>query len=125
MNKKILSLILAVGSCLSVAAATKTVSVNLTIGVGETKSLSNYLKEGASVTKWTTNAPAVATVSNNSVKGIKEGVAVVKGTGAGTTYLFKVSVLKNFTGYQNIENEKEKDNKNSRGEVINHTERHI
>lgn len=129
MNKKILSfilaLVIAVSSCVAVMAASATVSVNLTIGVGETKSLDNYLKDGAAVSKWTNNAASVAKVTGNSVKGIKEGTAVIKGTGSGVTYVFKVKVLKNFTGYQDLENKIPGQEKNSRGQVVNRYKRTI
>lgn len=129
MNKKILSVILALvialSSCMAVMAASTTVSVNLTIGVGETKSLDNYLKEGDSVKKWTNSATGVVSVSGSTLKGLKAGTAVIKGSGSGVVYVFKVNVLKNFTGYQDLENTSTKKEKNSRGESVTHKDRYI
>ena len=132
MNKKIISLILALvvalSSCVAVmaASAAASVSVNLTIGVGESKSLDTYLKEGASVSKWINSSSNVVSITKNTVKGLKEGSAVIKGTGNGVNYVFNVKVLKNFTGYQDLENKTNKNTtKNSRGETVTHKERYI
>lgn len=130
----IMSVVLIISSCACVFAATKkteasdtaSVTVSITVGVGETKSLDDYMKEGAAVDKWTNSATAVVRVSGTKITGLKEGKAVIKGKSNGVSYEFNIKVLKNFTGYQNLENKTNKNEmKNSRGETIKRYERNI
>lgn len=130
MNKKIIALfmtfIIVLSSCTFVMAADTTIRVNLTIGVGETKSLSNYMKSTAKVSSWSNNNPKVVVTTKDGIKGLSAGNAVVSGTSGGYTYEFNVRVLKNFTGYKNISNSTQSNQKkNSRGETITYHERYI
>ena len=130
MYKKIIAafmtLVMVLSSAMFVMADTN-VSMNLTMGVGETKSLETYLQAGASSVSWSNSAPNVVKVSGNKIVGSKTGSAVVSGSANGVNYQFKVKVLKNFSGYQDIYNQSSSVNngRNSRGETINHNERYI
>lgn len=130
MYKKIISALMAVVIVLSsvtfVMAATN-VNMNITMGVGETKSLDTYLKAGASSVSWANSAPSVVKVSGNKIIASKIGSSVISGSANGVNYEFKVKVLKNFSGYQDIINQNTSPNngKNSRGQSISHTEKYI
>ncbi len=130
MYKKIIAafmtLVMVLSSVMFVMADTN-VSMNLTMGVGETKSLETYLQAGASSVSWSNSAPNVVKVSGNKIVGSKTGSAVVSCSANGVNYQFKVKVLKNFSGYQDIYNQSGSVNngRNSRGETINHNERYI
>ena len=130
MYKKIISALMAVIMVLSSTAfvmAATNVSMNLTMGVGETKSLDTYLQAGATSVSWSNSAPNVVKVSGNKIIASKTGSAVISGASNGVNYEFKVKVLKNFSGYQDIINQNVNVNngRNSRGQSVSHTEKYI
>ena len=130
MFKKIIAMamtvVMALASC-AIVMADANVSMNITVGVGETKSLDNYLKSGGGAVSWSNSAPGTVKVNGTSVTGVKAGSAVVSGSANGVSYEFKIKVLKNFSGYQDISTATGVVNngKNSRGETINHYERYL
>ena len=130
MYKKIIAAFMTLVMVLSSAAfvmADTNVSMNITMGAGETKSLDTYLKAGASGISWSNSAPGVVKISGNNVTASKTGTALISGSSNGVEYSFKIKVLKNFSGYQDIVSQSSKvnDGRNSRGETIAHTERYL
>ena len=130
MYKKIIAMLMTVIvalSCCAVVMADTNVSMNLTVGVGETKSLDNYLKAAGGSVSWSNSAPNIVKINGNKVIGVKSGSAVISGSSNGVSYEFRVKVLKNFSGYQDISTSTGviNDGKNSRGETITHHERYF
>ena len=129
MYKKIiaalLTLVMVLSSTAFVMAANVTMSI--TIGTGEQKSLDTYLQAGATNVSWSNSAPGVVKISGNKITGSKVGNAVISGSANGVSYEFKIKVLKNFSGYQDIINQSPSvnDGRNSRGQTIAHVERYI
>ena len=107
MYKKIiaalLTLVMVLSSTAFVMAANVTMSI--TIGTGEQKSLDTYLQAGATNVSWSNSAPSVVKISGNKITGSKVGNAVISGSANGVSYEFKIKVLKNFSGYQDIINQ--------------------
>ena len=88
----LLSLILMIGALqLPVSAASpKISSAEITIGVGEARTIS--LKNAEGTVKWSTSDKSVATVAKGKVTGVKKGTAVITATYKSKAYKCRVTV---------------------------------
>ena len=91
----IMSIIMLLSTCITVNAAIKTsVTVNLSLGIGEEEDLSKYLTDKSDIV-WTNKNAGIAAVKDNKVKGSKEGNAKITASAKTYNYIFNVKVFKN------------------------------
>lgn len=75
------------------AAPKATRTYNLSLGVGETESLSDYIKEDSNVTWYNANN-GFTKIENTDLIGVKVGTAKIRGTAEKVNYVLNVKVLK-------------------------------
>lgn len=91
----IMSMMMVLSACITVNAAIKTsVTVNLSLGIGEEEDLNKYLTDKSNIV-WTNKNAGVAIVKDNKVKGSKEGTAEIVASSNTYNYIFNVKVFKN------------------------------
>lgn len=108
-------------------ATVPVVKLSISVGQGQTKDLTNYLKSDSGTIKWTTTNSAVATVSGKTVKGVKVGSAILKGTSAKATYQITVKVLADYSAPETLDVTTTKNNTitNSKGEKITYKDYYL
>lgn len=88
--------------CINVAAATipssRIIKVTISMGVGEQRDLSTYMKSTATKVSWTSSKSGVLKISGNTIQGESVGATLVKGVSGGYGYIFTVKVLGNYSG---------------------------
>lgn len=82
------------------------IKVNITLGVGESRVLSNYTKNNSTQISWSIRDNSIAYISNNMICGKKPGTTVITGTSGEFIYTFNIKVLENFTDTNTIDTPK-------------------
>lgn len=130
--KKIISLLMCMVitlSCFSfVYAEVPVVKVSISIGVGETKDLSTYMKSDTGVVTWTKGDSAIAAITEKTLKGVKVGTTTYIGTTKTAKYEFTIKVLDNFSTpavIQTDTNTNVNSITNSNGDKITYKDRYI
>lgn len=91
----ILAAVLVLSSIAVFAVSPNDIKVNITIGVGEKRAVTNYTKNSSSQVIWTTQNSAVAAVVGTDIVGNKVGTTIINGKSNDYTYTIVVKVLEN------------------------------
>lgn len=123
----LMCIVLTFACCSFVYASGVTIKVTISIGQGESKDLSTYMKSDTGDVKWINSNSSVVSVSGKTVKGIKVGSAILKGTSPKGNYQFTVKVLNDYSTPTTVSSTKVTTDvvKNSKGETINYKDYYL